>query len=174
LRLPGQLGGTVAAEALLVRDVENPDDPQRCAYFKDWARTDVEHCPNGKGFVALSVFLAEGARQVRRCILSVTPDSGATLEGLAALLDRAEAERRREVFGADDRVTDPATGESRRPRPGYANADPWYDGRAHGYTIVDAPRAGTLLKADEIESLFLHFGGCDAPAEPLAGACRDP
>jgi hypothetical protein len=169
LRLPGQLGGTVPAEALLVRDVQNADDPGRCVYFKDWARTDAENCPNDKGFVALSVFLSEGARQVRRCILSVVPDGGATLEGLAALLDRAEAERRQEVFGADDRVADPATGEPRRPRPGYDNADPWYDGRAHGYTIVDAPRAGTLLMADEIESLFLQFGGCDGPAEPLAG-----
>jgi hypothetical protein len=33
----------------------------------------------------------------------------------------------------------------------------------------DAPRAGTLLTADEIDGLFLHFGGCGA-AEPLAGA----
>jgi hypothetical protein len=174
LRLPGQFGGTITAEALLVRDVENADDPERCAYFKDWARTDTERCPNGKGFVALSVFLSEGARQVRRCILSVTPESGATLEGLAALLDRAEAERRREVFGADDRVTDPATGEPRRPRPGYDNADPWYDGRAHSYTIVDAPRSGTLLTADEIESLLLQFGGCSAPAEFLVGGRREP
>jgi tRNA A-37 threonylcarbamoyl transferase component Bud32 len=148
LRLPGQFGGTVAAEALLVRDVQNADDPDRCVYFKDWARTDTANCPGGRGFVALSVFLSEGARQVRRCMLSVAPDGGATLEGLAALLDRAEAERRQELFGADDRVTDPATGEPRRPRPGYANADPWYDGRAHGFTILDAPRVGTLLTAD--------------------------
>ena len=34
-----------------------------------------------------------------------------------------------------------------------------YDGRAHGHTIVDSPRAGTLLSADEIEALFLRFGG---------------
>jgi hypothetical protein len=45
------------------------------------------------------------------------------------------------------------------PRPGYGNADPWYDGRAQGYTIVDAPRSGTMLTADEIESIFLLFGG---------------
>src|SRR5262249_20785704 len=92
-RAPGRLGGRVTAEALLVRDVQNADDAGRCVYFKDWARTDAASCPGGKGFVALSVFLSEGARQVRRCILSVAPDGGATLEGLAALLDRAEAER---------------------------------------------------------------------------------
>jgi hypothetical protein len=169
LRLPGQFGGTVRAEALLVRDVQNPDDPERCSYFKDWARTDAGRCPDGKGFVALSVFLSEGAQQVRRCILSVTPDGGATLEGLGALLDGAEAERRRRVFGADDRVTDPATGEPRRPRPGYDNADPWYDGRAHGYTIVDSPRSGTFLSADEVEDAFLRFGGA-AEAKPFGAS----
>jgi hypothetical protein len=81
------------------------------------------------------------------------------LRGLGGLLDAAEAERRRAVYGSDDRVTDPATGVAKAPRPGYTNADPWYDGRAHGHTIVDAPRAGTLLTADEIEAIFLRFGG---------------
>ena len=103
--------------------------------------------------------MSEGPRQVRRCILSVVPDSGASLRGLGALLDEAEAERRKEVFGVDDRVTDPTTGAARPPRAGYANADPWYDGRAHGYSIVDAPRGGTMLSADEIEAIFLRFGG---------------
>jgi serine/threonine protein kinase len=159
LRLPSQFGGVMEAEALLVRDVQNAGDPERVMFFKDWARTDARRSPNGTGFVALSVFHSEGPNQVRRCILSVTPDSGASLRGLGRMLDQTEAERRRQVFGADDRVTDPATGAARPPRPGYDNADPWYDGRAHGYTIIDSPRAGTLLSADEIEALFLRFGG---------------
>jgi hypothetical protein len=158
LRLPSQFGGRTEAEALLVRDVQNAGDPERVVFFKDWARTDSQRCPNGAGFVALSVFHSEGPQQVRRCILSVTPDSGASLRGLGRLLDEAEADRRRAVFGVDDRVTDPATGTARPPRPGYDNADPWYDGRAHGHTIVDSPRAGTLLTADEIEALFQRFG----------------
>ena len=58
----------------------------------------------------------------------------------------------------DDRVTDPATGATRQPRSGFANADPWYDGRTHGYTLVDAPRSGTLLTGDEIEAIVLKFG----------------
>jgi hypothetical protein len=158
LRLPGQFGGTVEVEALLARDVENADDPGRVVFFKDWARTDAGRCPNGRGFVALSVFLSEGPRQVRRCILSVKPDSEASLRGLGKLLDEAEAERRRGIFGVDDRAVDPATGLPRPARPGYDNADPWYDGRAHHYTIVDGPRCGTTLTADEIEALFLKFG----------------
>jgi hypothetical protein len=162
LRLPGQFGGTVEVEALLVRDVQNPDDPERCAFFKDWARSDRTLSNDGRGFAALCVFCPEGPRQVRRAILSVTPDSKASLRGLGALLDRAESERRRQVFGVDDRVVDPATGAGKVPRPGYDNADPWYDGRAHRYTIVDSPRAGTLLSAEEIEQIFLAFGGLSA------------
>jgi hypothetical protein len=158
LKLPCQFGGTVAAVALLVRDVQNSYDPERCIYFKDWARTDARRAANGTGFDVLSVFMTEGPGQSRRCILSVRPETGATLRGLGELLDTAEAERRRAVFGVDDRVTDPATGSPKVPRPGYANADPWYDGRAQGYTIIDAPRAGTLLTADQIEPIFLRYG----------------
>ncbi|HEX5272814.1 MAG TPA: hypothetical protein VFW33_20090 [Gemmataceae bacterium] len=159
LRLPGQQGGEVPAEALLVRDVQNADDPGRVLFFKDWARSDARRAGNGRGFVALSVFMTESARQGRRCVLSVAPDSGASLRGLGARLDEAEAERRRQLYGVDDRAADPATGAPREPRPGYDNADPWYDGRAHGFTIVDAPRAGTVLGADDIEAIFLRFGG---------------
>jgi hypothetical protein len=162
LKLPGQFGGQVETWSLRVRDVQNSYDPERCQFFKDWARTDAAHSPNGKGFAALCVFHSEGPGQERRCILSVTPDSGATLRGLGALLDGAEADRRRQVFGMDDRVTDPATGQPKPPRSGYSNSDPWYDGRGHAYTIVDSPRDGTLLTAEQIEELFLSFGGCVA------------
>jgi hypothetical protein len=58
----------------------------------------------------------------------------------------------------DDRVVDPASGQPKTPRSGYDNADPWYDGRAHGHTIIDSPRSGTLLTADEVEAIFLEFG----------------
>ncbi len=158
LRLPGQYGGKMLVEALLVRDVQNGDDPEHVLFFKDWARSDARRAGNGRGFIALSVFMSEGAQQVRRCILSLVPDAGASLRGLGSLLDQAESERRRQLYGVDDRVKDPATGAAKPARPGYANSDPWYDGRAHGFTIVDAPRAGTLLTADEIEGLFLRLG----------------
>jgi hypothetical protein len=161
LVLPDQFGGRVEVEALLVRDVENADDPERVVFFKDWARADAERCPDSHGFVALSVFMSEGPRQVRRCILSVRPDSEASLQGLGDLLDQAEAQRRQEIYGVDDRAVDPATGLAKPPRPGYANSDPWYDGRGHRHTIVDAPGAGTVLTADEIEAIFLRFGGAE-------------
>ncbi len=150
LRLPALEGGTLGVPALLIRDVQNIDDPERCNFFKDWARSD--------GFAALCVFCSEGVRQARRAIISVPPGCGVHLRGMAAALDGAEAERRCRAYGVDDRVRDPATGEAKVPRPGYTNADPWYDGRAHHYTIVDAPRAGTLLTAEEIEAIFVRFG----------------
>jgi serine/threonine protein kinase len=165
--LDGQ-GQLVRVPALLARDVQNPDDPQRCVYFKDWARSDATLAGTGfqhggesiTGFVALCIFQSEGTDHVRRCILSVTPQSGVSLEGLGTLLDNAEAERRIEIHGVDNRVVDPVRGEVLAARPGYRNADPWYDGRSHHYTILDAPRSGTLLTADEIEALFLRFGRC--------------
>lgn len=165
LELPDSQGQLVRVPALLARDVQNPDDPERCVYFKDWARSDAANAGGAPGFVALCIFQSEGPDHVRRCILSVTPQSGVSLQGLGELLDNAEAERRIEIHGVDNRMVDPVSGAPLAPRPGYRNADPWYDGRSHQYTILDAPRSGTLLTAEEIEALFLRFGRC-ARTEP--------
>ena len=36
LSLPGQFGGRVHVDTLMVRDVQNEHDPERCTFFKDW------------------------------------------------------------------------------------------------------------------------------------------
>jgi hypothetical protein len=167
LQLPRHLGGTSAAPALFVRDVQQAGDASRTLFFKDWARADPA-APGGRGYVALSVFMSESADRARRCIISVHPGAGVSLRGLAEQLDVAEREERARRFGVDDRIVDAATGAPRAARPGYANADPWYDGRAHGYTIVDAPRGGTLLSAERIEAITLAFGEArDTPSPSL-------
>ena len=148
-----------------MRDVQDPDDPDRVLFFKDWARTDRARAPERDGFVALSVFMSRSVQGRPRCILSVRPDAGVSLRGLGARLDAAESARRRERHGVDDRVEDPRTHQPLPVRPGYSNADPWYDGRAHADTIVDAPRSGTVLSADEIERQFLEYG-----SRPASGA----
>ena len=158
LRLPRHIGGTSEVDALLIRDVQNDNDPERVMFFKDWARTDSINSPSGKGFVALSVYHSTSAAGTRRGILSVTPESRVCLRGLGALLDEAEAAERIEQHGCDDRVEDPETHQPKHKREGYDNADPWYDGRAHMYTIVDSPRSGTVLPAEKIEEIFLQFG----------------
>jgi hypothetical protein len=184
LQLPGEFGGTKTVDGLLARNVQDVDDPERCIYFKDWARSDRVNARLGDGFVALSVFISDRgdrgknlpesrtaetqpATSMHRCILSVAPGSGVTLRGLGELLEQAESQARIEHRGADDRLIDPLTG-ARRPRPGYANADPWYDGRGHNYTIVDSPRDGTVLSADQIEEIFVEFGRLKQGQSPFA------
>lgn len=49
-------------------------------------------------------------------------------------------------------------------RSGYRGADPWYDGRGHGYTIVDSPISGTALVRPR--------GGRDWIISQLAGTNR--
>jgi len=168
LTLPAQFGGSKQVPALLIRDVQNAGDPDRCIFFKDWARSDKQNAPKTEGFVALSVFLSENEHQLRRAIISVKPKSTTTLKGLGQLLENAESARRIELHGVDDRATDPATGIAKAKRAGFDNSDPWYDGRGQNFTIVDAPRSGTVLSADEIEEIFIEFGkAASQNAEPI-------
>jgi hypothetical protein len=178
LALPRQEGGGRAeVPALLVRHVQDEGDADACLFFKDWARTDQDRAGGRHpGFVALSVFegkgkaLAEGEVRVPlgRCILSVTPAGGVSLRGLGRLLEQEESRRRLELLGKDHRDRD-GQGQARKPRfADLRSPDPWYDGRAHNYTIVDAPAAGSVLTADEIEAVFLRYGKADG-SHPLPG-----
>ena len=161
LKLPNQDGDQCEAETLLVRDVQGVGDADSCVFFKVRARSDEHRAPAHKGFCALSVFMPETQKTNRRCIISVRPEDGINLGNLGARLDRAEADKWISMNGIDDRTVNPDDGSPLPPRPGYNNADPWYDGRGHGYTIVDSPRSGTVLTADEIEEVFVKFGGSD-------------
>jgi serine/threonine-protein kinase len=167
LQLPDRNGYLAAVDLLLIRDADNLYDPDRCEMVKIWARADTVHSPGKKGFVALNTFTSEGPEQVRRCIISVRPDAPVTLEGLGKWIEKAEHERRKQGnLGKDGREYELLTGGRLPDRPGYSNPDPWYDGRAHDYTIIDSPRCGTVLTADEIEQLLLHFG--NGTVAPLA------
>lgn len=173
LSLPDPFGGRQTVDSLCVRDVQSPTDPTAVMFFKDWARSDRLRAPADQGYVALSIFQSATSESHRRCWLSVRPDSGVTLSGLGALLDQAESEARTREYGVDDRQMDPITRSPLAVRPGYLNSDPWYDGRAHGDTIVDAPRSGTRLTADEIEQLLLQFGQSESEASPPVEASLD-
>ena len=159
LRLNSDLGGSEIVDSLLVRDVQNQNDKDRVIFFKDWARTDSTRAPDKNGFVALSVFHSAEQGVNARCIISVRPDSNLNLRGLGALLEKAESEKRKNHFhGIDDRVTDLVSGKPKTPRTGYSNSDPWYDGRGHGFTIIDSPRDGTFLTPEEIEDILIKYG----------------
>jgi hypothetical protein len=156
LRLPDRNGFTTPVDALLIRTP--PDETDRCEMLKVWARGDAAHSPRGDGFAALCVYMSrpDGSG---RCIISVKPDLSVSLGDLGMRLEQREHERREETNrGIDMRRYDANSGETLPNRPGYDNPDPWYDGRAHDYTIIDSPRCGTVLSADEIEQMVLHFG----------------
>jgi hypothetical protein len=136
LAVPAQAGGTRTVSLLTVRDPAS-------ALFKVWARQDRRHAPDGHGFVMTSVQYGNA-----RFVVSVDPAAGVWLKGLGAALERAETAKRA-ALGLE------RTGPL---RPGYDNSDPWYDGRSpiHNYTIIDAPRAGTILTAAEVAALVEH------------------
>jgi len=136
--LPGKAG--YPAQKVPAIWIEMP----RSTMFKAWARGDGFRAGNGHGFIFLAIRVA-----ACRFILSVNPDSDVNLKGLGDLLEQAETEKRILL------------GKERRGacRPGYDSSDPWYDGRSplHAYTIVDSPRAGTVLTESELRHLLEQF-----------------
>ena len=129
LRLPSASGtGTKEVDGLVVR---NPTS----FLLKEWARRDRENAPGGVGFGFLMANFME-----TRYILGVDPSRGVRLKGLGDILNRREAEKRRE------------TG-----RPFAA----WYDGNCplFDFRIVDSPQDPTALDFDEVLALLLEFGG---------------
>jgi len=162
VRFPILDGDIREIEMLFVRDVQNPDDAERCVLFKDWARSDRDRCPETNGFPGLCVTTTGGPSGACHCMISVRPDSRVTLRQLAEHLEAEESARRIAKLGVDDRVEDPASGKAREPRPGYSNADPWYDGRSHGFSIIASPISGTVLSAEEIEAMVTRCAGTDS------------
>jgi hypothetical protein len=175
LRLPTLDGDRVEFDMLFARDVQNDDDPDRCILFKDWSRSDRDRCPESGGFLGLCVMSRQGDQGPCHCTISVRPDSRASLRALAVFLEEEECARRTQRFGIDDRIRNPNTGETRSPRPGYGNADPWYDGRSHHESIVASPRGGSLLSSEQIEAIIARFAaaGSQAAPTPLAGIPPD-
>ncbi|MFP4306561.1 MAG: hypothetical protein ACLFPR_10130 [Desulfococcaceae bacterium] len=113
-------------------------------FFKHWARTDPQ-APGASGYQFLAVDLSFRVDETEvfqgRFVISVDPESGADLNGLGEALERMESERRRELDM-------PRPLEPRRIPAD--NSDPWYFGQGHLFTIVDAPRAGTVLTPEEV------------------------
>jgi len=89
----------------------------------------------------------------RRVILSLDPHyrtaegRAPSLRGLGFRLEQEETRIRakKNPEGRDDR-----RGQPRYPDGYCSNDDPWYDGRAHGHTIVDGPHSGTAIPLERI------------------------
>lgn len=86
----------------------------------------------------------------KRTVISLKGDSYFTLEDIGDKLNNLEKQKREKLKIV---IEEPN-------REGYCIADPWYDGRAHNYTIIDAPRSGTLLDFNEILQSFKGKNDC--------------
>lgn len=83
------------------------------------------------------------------------------LAGLGARLEQRECAWRADVSGGDTR--------GKTPRwPDVTNADPWYDGRGHGYGIVDVPNSGTHLPLETIIQVATEERYWEMPVEAEA------
>jgi hypothetical protein len=103
--------------------------------FKEWVRNDTAHSKKDRGFDFLITEWNE-----RRFVISVEPDDEIYLKGIGDTLNQQESLKRSSLGIILDE----------KNRVGYKIADPWYDGRAHGYTIIDVPRRGTELVFNEV------------------------
>lgn len=88
-----------------------------------------------------------------RTVVSVDPESRFTLFGLGRALEAMEQAARQRRGVSDEgppRFHIVAEDGTEKVDPDFSSSDPWYDGRGHRYTIVDAPRNGSLLPLDTI------------------------
>lgn len=117
----------------------------RSSFFKQWVRND-RRAPSGRGYELMTIDRSESGRN--RFIISVDPESGTNLRGLGEILEKWECEKRKTL--GKERPIHPI-------RPPSDNADPWYFGQGHHYTIVDSPRDGTVLTAEEVKSILQEW-----------------
>jgi hypothetical protein len=148
VRLPATDGGPlieVPAQVL--------QKPSTSALNKYWVRA------SGRPFFICPLTLppahlgANGGTVYPRVIVSLDPTWTADgrkpwLNGLGQALERAEHTARVAAHGQDDRGGPPRW-------EGATNADPWYDGRGHEYTIIDAPACGSVLPYAEVLRIVL-------------------
>lgn len=123
------------------------DKPPKSFMFKDWVRA--------KGVPMTIIPWPERPPKGNRSRLLISldpngnyPEGRPTLRGLGAALECHEHFQRRKGLEGDSRGGVPRW-------PGAFNDDPWYSGRGHEYTIVDAPRDWSVLTRDKIIRMAL-------------------
>lgn len=146
-----------------------------CILHKYWSRQDKK-APLGEGyvftFIPSEINLDACARhdnendsfdkvelkgiKVNKAIISVSPNSKVCLKGLGESLEIAERETEKNFFGKNIHNWR-SRNKSRFPESWCDNEDPWYDGRNFDYTIIDAPRVGSLMSFKEIRHIVKNF-----------------
>lgn len=132
----------------IVEDVDfiATDNP-KSFLWKYWVRGDRENSTLGQGFIINCAFFDTFKAQGRnRAIIATDPNTPYSLKGLGILIEKYE------IASLIQNHNETKESLCENSRPGFHRADPWYDGRApiHNYTIIDAPRAGSVLTNDEL------------------------
>ncbi|MCP4395722.1 MAG: adenylate/guanylate cyclase domain-containing protein [bacterium] len=122
-------------------------DHPESLFYKLWARAD-KNVAGGKGYQFLTLDLSQPGKN--RFLIQVDPESGTDLQGLGELLEQHESRKRKEL--GKERPMYPIRYPS-------GNSDPWYFGQGHAYTIVDSPRTGTVLMAEEVQKIHESWKG---------------
>jgi hypothetical protein len=120
--------------------LENP----KSMLFKTWTRNPIN---NVKRYEFMTVCWT--SEKKNRYVISVDPELNLSLNGLGQELERHETMKRRE--SGQDRPSFPKRFLS-------DNADPWYYGQGHNYTIVDSPFCGSLLSPEEVMKIHGTWG----------------
>ena len=129
--------------------------PAQSRLFKYWCYEAGFACylrPHATAWGRGAPATANGRDHYPRATVAVNPhwsEEGTgrrpDLRGLGYALERAELEHREGQEDGDQRIKVPRFGG------GYCdNADPWYDGRHHGYGIVDSPSGGSGPRGTEL------------------------
>ena len=134
--------------------VKLPDGPPHCSalilrrpkslLWKSWSRQDPE-APDGGAYLFLGVTPEEG-----QWIFSTDPVQKLPIKELAAALQEAEKKKDAEA----------------------AEADPWFDGKPFGHTLVAAPRNGTKLSDEEVIKVVKDWAGAKKLHEETSRASR--
>ncbi|HYE82325.1 MAG TPA: hypothetical protein VEG39_09185 [Clostridia bacterium] len=128
-----------------------------CKLHRYWAKQDME-APGGQGFTM--TFIPKYGRQLRgvdltRVIISVDPGKSYTLKGMGRILELAELKKEKHMNLPETLVRKEGKRKGYEHEPWCFNEDPWYDGKNHGYTIVETPNRKSVLTINEIAGLVL-------------------
>lgn len=121
-------------------------DTPKSKIAKYWVREDTDYK------VLLVPYKTDG--NITRVVISTDPNFDYVLPCLGYELEIAETQKRA-------RIGKVIGGPPRFEREYSNNRDPWYDGRNHGFTIVDSPGQGTVLSYDEIVNVVKSLYGLD-------------
>ena len=159
VRLP-----TLKGDSLQTIDALFWNQAPSCLLHKFWARNDLTS-PSSQGYVFTFIPFVPMRKKLtdreiwlntNRVIISVNPNSNVCLRGLSLRLEEAECCVEREQLGSDAPLW--RSRDIVRFNESWCNnEDPWYDGRNSSYTIVDAPRTGSLMGIETIKKITLEY-----------------